>query len=128
MTEAALDRLISSDSHVNAPIEMWRDYLPAEFRDLAPRMEQVDDGDFSIFEGRRQAQVGQSVYGDIPSAPSPSGPMQLALPDAAPILIFLAALLLALLAYLLSGSLLLAIAAAIVGATLAALWPCLRRR
>ena len=82
----------------------------------------------AIFDGRRQAQVGQSAYGDISSAPSPSGPVQLALPDAAPILIFLAALLLALLAYLLSGSLLLAIAAAIVGATLAALWPRLRRR
>jgi hypothetical protein len=40
----------------------------------------------------------------------------------------LAALILALLAYLLSGSLLLACAAAIAGATLAALRPRLRRR
>jgi len=82
----------------------------------------------AIFEGRRQAQVGQSGYGEIFSEASSSGPKQLALPDAAPILILLAALILALLAYVLSGSLLLAGVAAIVGATVAGLWPRLRRR
>ncbi len=82
----------------------------------------------AIFEGRRQEQVAQSSYGETSSGQAPSGPIQLALPDAAPILILLAALILALLAYLLSGSLLLACAAAIAGATLAALRPRLRRR
>ena len=69
----------------------------------------------------------QSGYGEVSSEQSPSGPIQLPLPDAAPILILLAALVPALLAYLISGSLLLAIAAAIVGAVVAALWPRLRR-
>jgi hypothetical protein len=82
----------------------------------------------AIFEGRRQDQVAQSSYGEISSEQSPSGPIQLPLPDAAPILILLAALILALLAYLLSGSLLLAGVAAIVGATLAGLLPRLRCR
>ena len=82
----------------------------------------------AIFEGRRQDQVAQSGYDEISGEQSPSGPIQLPLPDAAPILILLAALILALLAYLISGSLLLALAAAIVGAVVAALWPGLRRR
>jgi AAA domain-containing protein len=82
----------------------------------------------AIFEGRRQDQVNQSSYGEMSVEQSSSGPIQLPLPDAAPILILLVALILALLAYLISGSLLLALAAAIVGATVAALWPRLRRR
>jgi hypothetical protein len=82
----------------------------------------------AIFEGRRNNdQVAQSGYGDVSSEQSPSGPLQLPLPDAAPILILLAALVSALLAYLISGSLLFAIAAAIAGAVVAALWPRLRR-
>jgi hypothetical protein len=82
----------------------------------------------AIFEGRRNNdQVVQSGYGDVSSEQAPSGPIQLPLPDAAPILILLAALVPALLAYLISGSLLLAIAAAIAGAVVAALWPRLRR-
>jgi hypothetical protein len=80
----------------------------------------------AIFEGRRQDQVAQSTYDEMSSEQSPSGPIQLPLPDAAPILILLAALILALLAYLLSGSLLLAGVAAIVGATVVGLWPRLR--
>ncbi len=82
----------------------------------------------AIFEGRRQDHVAQSSYGEVSGEKSPSGPIQLPLPDAAPIQILLAALILALLAYLPSGSLLLALAAAIVGAVAAALWPRLRRR
>jgi hypothetical protein len=82
----------------------------------------------AIFEGRRSEQVGQSGYGEVAVEQSPEGPIQLPLPDAAPILILLAALILALLGYLISGSLLLACAGAIVGATAAALWPRLRRQ
>jgi len=47
-------RVISADSHVNAPIEMWREYLPAAFRDRAPRLERTDEGDFEVFEGQRK--------------------------------------------------------------------------
>jgi hypothetical protein len=82
----------------------------------------------AIFEGRRQEHVAQSGYGEISSEQVPSGPIQLPLPDAAPILILLAALVPGLLAYLLSSSLLVACAAAIVGTVVAALWPRLRRR
>lgn len=47
-------RYISSDSHVNPPAQMWAEYLPAEFRDRAPRVESNDEGDFEVFEGKRK--------------------------------------------------------------------------
>ena len=56
MEEPALRsyQLISADSHVNPPPTFWRDYLPAKFRDDAPRVETTDEGDFVIFEGTRK--------------------------------------------------------------------------
>ncbi len=46
-------RLISSDSHVTMPDAAWPEYLSPEFRDRAPRIEQTDDGDVRVFEGKR---------------------------------------------------------------------------
>jgi predicted TIM-barrel fold metal-dependent hydrolase len=47
------DALISADSHVVPLPTFWRDYLPARFRDRAPRVESTEEGDFTLFEGRR---------------------------------------------------------------------------
>jgi predicted TIM-barrel fold metal-dependent hydrolase len=46
-------RLISSDSHVTIPVTAWQEYLPEGLRDKAPRIESTDEGDFTVFEGRR---------------------------------------------------------------------------
>lgn len=46
-------RLISADSHVNPPIDFWKEYLPAHLQDRAPRLEVTPDGDFIVFEGNR---------------------------------------------------------------------------
>jgi predicted TIM-barrel fold metal-dependent hydrolase len=46
--------LISADSHVNPLPTFWRDYLPAKYRDRAPRLESTDEGDFVVFEGQRR--------------------------------------------------------------------------
>jgi predicted TIM-barrel fold metal-dependent hydrolase len=46
-------RLISSDSHVTMPDDAWQVYLDPEFRDLAPRIEHTEEGDFRVFEGQR---------------------------------------------------------------------------
>src|SRR5579883_3491778 len=51
-------QLISADSHVNPPPTIWREYLGAEFRDRAPRLESTDEGDFQVFEGRRTPILG----------------------------------------------------------------------
>jgi predicted TIM-barrel fold metal-dependent hydrolase len=60
-------KLISADSHVNPPPTMWREYLPAGFRELAPRLETTDEGDFQVFEGRRTPIMGiNSMAGKKP--------------------------------------------------------------
>lgn len=47
-------KVICADSHVNPPPDFWQDYLPRSLRDLAPRIEQGDDADYVVFEGRRK--------------------------------------------------------------------------
>ena len=39
--------VISSDSHVFEPPDLWTERIDAEFRDRAPRMERVGDADQS---------------------------------------------------------------------------------
>jgi predicted TIM-barrel fold metal-dependent hydrolase len=48
-----IDRLISADSYVVPLPSFWREYLPARLRDRAPSIESTDEGDFTVFEGRR---------------------------------------------------------------------------
>jgi predicted TIM-barrel fold metal-dependent hydrolase len=48
-----VDALISADSHVVPLPSFWREYLPARLRERAPRIESTDEGDFTVFEGRR---------------------------------------------------------------------------
>jgi predicted TIM-barrel fold metal-dependent hydrolase len=48
-----IDALISADSHVVPLPSFWAEYLPAALRDRAPRIESTDEGDFTLFEGRR---------------------------------------------------------------------------
>jgi len=47
-------KIIDTDQHVNPPHEFWKDYLPAKFADLAPRIEHADDSDYVVFEGQRK--------------------------------------------------------------------------
>ncbi len=46
--------VLDADAHVNPPPTMWVDYLPAEFRDLAPKVEEGEDADYIVFEGTRK--------------------------------------------------------------------------
>src|SRR5687768_15747671 len=43
--------VISADSHVNPNPSFWQDYLPARFKDRAPRLVDTADGQFLEFEG-----------------------------------------------------------------------------
>lgn len=47
-------RIVDADAHVEPPYEMWREYLPAEFRDLAPYIEEGDEHDWIVFEGNKR--------------------------------------------------------------------------
>ena len=46
-------QMISGDSHVNPPHDMWSRYLPSKFAEKTPKLESTDEGDFVVFEGRR---------------------------------------------------------------------------
>src|SRR5262245_30437647 len=46
-------RLVSADSHVNEPPEMFRERLDARWRDRAPRIETVDGAECLVMEGMR---------------------------------------------------------------------------
>ncbi|TAL03065.1 MAG: amidohydrolase [Rhodospirillaceae bacterium] len=50
---AARYRVVDADTHIDPPHEMWVEYLPAHLRELAPRIEEGEDCDFVVFEGRR---------------------------------------------------------------------------
>ena len=51
MTTRREYRLISADSHVNEPPDLWTDRVPAAMRDRAPRIERFDEGDAWVIEG-----------------------------------------------------------------------------
>ncbi|MCB9725516.1 MAG: amidohydrolase [Spirochaetaceae bacterium] len=44
-------RLISADSHVNEPPDLWTKRVPMRLRDRAPRIERFDEGDAWVIEG-----------------------------------------------------------------------------
>jgi predicted TIM-barrel fold metal-dependent hydrolase len=44
-------RLISADSHVNEPGDLWTTRMPAAYRERAPRIERFDQGDAWVIEG-----------------------------------------------------------------------------
>lgn len=44
-------RIISSDSHVFEPVDLWTTRGESRFKDRAPRVESKEDGDYWIFEG-----------------------------------------------------------------------------
>ena len=45
--------VISSDSHVNEPAELWAERLPADLRQRAPHREQIDGVEYLVVEGAR---------------------------------------------------------------------------
>ena len=48
-----LTRMLSSDTHIIEPPELWTTRMELAFRDRAPRVERVDEADWWFVEGRR---------------------------------------------------------------------------
>ena len=46
--------IICADSHVNPPHDFWQHYMDAKWADFLPRVEQAEDADYIVFEGRRK--------------------------------------------------------------------------
>lgn len=47
-------RLVDADAHLDPPHDMWRDYLPAHLRELAPYIEEGNEHDWIVFEGKKR--------------------------------------------------------------------------
>jgi len=58
MQMAYQERLISADSHVNPPKDLWTRCAPAKLRDRAPRVESTPQGDFWIVDSQLSGAIG----------------------------------------------------------------------
>jgi predicted TIM-barrel fold metal-dependent hydrolase len=54
----ATERIISADSHVNPPKDLWTKGAPAALKDRAPRVESTPQGDFWITDSEVSGAVG----------------------------------------------------------------------
>ena len=50
-------QVISADSHMNTPKDIYEKYAPASIRHLMPRVESTEEGDFWVFEGGRSPAI-----------------------------------------------------------------------
>ena len=48
-----MDDMISSDSHIVEPPDLWTERMDARDRDRAPRVVQEEDGDFWYIDGQK---------------------------------------------------------------------------
>ena len=46
-------RIISADSHVQEPPELYDKWIPSKYRDKIPRVEERDGGQYIVFDGMR---------------------------------------------------------------------------
>ena len=47
-------RIVDADAHIDPPHTFWGEYLPAHLKDQAPTIEEGDECDFVVFEGRKR--------------------------------------------------------------------------
>ena len=47
-------RIVDAEAHIDPPHTFWADYLPPHLKDMAPTIEEGDECDFVVFEGRKR--------------------------------------------------------------------------
>src|SRR5262245_66082875 len=52
------ERIMSADSHVNPPKDLWIRDVPAALKDRAPRVESTEQGDFWIVDSQISGAIG----------------------------------------------------------------------
>ena len=52
------ERIVSADSHVNPPKDLWVRDVPTKFKDRAPRVESTEMGDFWIVDSQISGAIG----------------------------------------------------------------------
>ena len=55
------EKIVSADSHVNPPPDLWQREAPARLRDRVPRVESTPDGDVWVVDGRVSPVAGLST-------------------------------------------------------------------
>ena len=62
--------LISADSHINEPADLWTSRVAAKWRDRVPRVESFEQGDAWVIEGMPgRCRSGSRGAGQIAAAP-----------------------------------------------------------
>ncbi|TMB49556.1 MAG: amidohydrolase, partial [Deltaproteobacteria bacterium] len=70
----ANERIISADSHVNPPKDLWASRAPARLRERAPRVESTPQGDFWIVDSQVSGAIGlDASAGHKPEEFRPAG-------------------------------------------------------
>ena len=46
--------IVDCDSHVNEPPDLWQERVPAKFRDRAPKLQRVENGELWLFDGGKE--------------------------------------------------------------------------
>src|SRR2546425_12532296 len=70
----ANERIISADSHVNPPKELWTSRAPAKLRERAPRVESTPQGDCWIVDSQVSGAIGlDASAGHKPEEFRPAG-------------------------------------------------------
>src|SRR5205809_919493 len=68
------ERIISADSHVNPPKDLWTSRAPARLRERAPRVESTPQGDFWIVDSQVSGAIGlDASAGHKPEEFRPAG-------------------------------------------------------
>src|SRR5438046_8965008 len=68
------ERIISADSHVNPPKDLWTSRAPARLRERAPRVESTPQGDFWIVDSQVSGAIGlDTSAGQKPEEVRPAG-------------------------------------------------------
>jgi predicted TIM-barrel fold metal-dependent hydrolase len=47
-------RIVDADQHVDPPHTFWKEYLPEHLREFAPEIEEGDEHDWVVFEGKKR--------------------------------------------------------------------------
>ncbi len=58
-------KVVSSDSHVVEPPDLWVDRIDAKYKDRAPRLVAEEDGDWWYIDGRKTDSIGENVQAEL---------------------------------------------------------------
>ena len=71
MTAEYTQRLLSSDSHIVEPADLWTTRMDKKWRDKAPRIEALDEtGDYIVIDGQGKPLGSTQLLRSSPRRPS----------------------------------------------------------